>query len=416
MFVLSCEQKTHSEALYNTLLQHSIAYDTSSTGSGKTIVAIKLAKRLNINVVVFGAPILKDNWDKTAKIEKIQSYKFTSIFQRKITLDKAPHFVILDECQVIKNICARTKLFVQELFRNKDVKYILMLSATPFDHPRHIPLVENILGARFQNACTTALFNDLKFGMNFKYQTKLTYELYHIMMTKNEEKEYVTARCKIYSAKVRENDNDFQPHLFSAGLKQLHQSLFNGLIRCVNSSKYPKKIVVLKYQDDFVRFCKYFPNALVINGSVPQILRSQIIERFQKTDAPLLAITDVIGGVGIDLDDQVGDAPRHIISMPLFAADFVQLAGRTRRRNTKSDSKITIIQPKNMKKTYFKSQIQIKLPILSMFNETVEFMKTPYITGEHDKNCDEYKDILLAYLPKDIVQVIISFECACFNF
>jgi superfamily II DNA or RNA helicase len=410
---LSADQKEHAEVIFSQLQHHGIAYDTSATGSGKTVVAAKIAKRLNKQIIVLGSPILKENWDKTMKIEGIK-YQFTSIFQKSISWPAGECMVILDECQAVKNSCQRTARFIDTICRNKRVKFMLMLSATPFDHPRHERVVSEVI-QKF--AHSNLSFHAVCQGMNFKYPTNIDYVLHHVEQSPDELKAYNDGYRKIRSSHSSEGEgvSVFKPGVFSIGLRMIHESLLEGFMRRVRETT-GKRVAVLKYSDDFGIFQKEFPNCLVINGSISQPKRARIIAEFQTTDAPLLAITDVIGGVGIDLDDQDGSAPRTIITMPLFAADFVQLAGRVRRRNSKSDSKIIVIQP-NLKKTYFKKQMETKLPVLSSFNNSLGFMETPRLEVEHGTECKAQKLLLGEFIADGLaVSLVNLYACECAKF
>lgn len=66
--------------------------------------------------------------------------------------------------------------------------------------------------------------------------------------------------------------------------------------------------------------------------------RVRDIERFQNGETRILVATGGSGGAGINLDDIYGDAPRTMIMMtpPMKAMDFVQIAGRINRLTTAS--------------------------------------------------------------------------------
>jgi hypothetical protein len=386
---LTSEQTAHQAEIERILRECSIAYDTSATGSGKTIVATKLAAKLaaefQLSVTVMGSPILQTTWKRIMEGEGMK-YKFVSIFSNSPPVLTSSSFVILDECQVVKNDCNRTLQFARAV---RTARFKLMLSATPFDHGRQVRVVEKFIR---MVAPVEKDFYSISAGMNFSYPTSLSYALHHVQLDDEEMKQYTKGVQCIISSTSGEGEERFSPEKFSAGLRMIHCALFPGMMRflggVLSQGKGDKFIVVFKFAQHFDAFQALYPDASVINGRVSQPRRAEIIRAFQtQQEKTLLAITDVIGGVGIDLDDQEGTSKRHIIALPLFAADFVQLAGRVRRRNSKTNSTITIIQAAGTKRSYFKNQMKKKLPILATFNNSVEFAQNPASTAEHTPEC-----------------------------
>lgn len=413
MMILTPEQHSHFKNLFDCLQTHRIAYDTSPTGSGKTIVATKLAKRLNKKVIVVGSPILKHNWEKTMRIEGV-AFEFMSVYSlpnKQLGLSNQPQLtVIMDECQLVKNQCKRTIAFMNSLNTNPNIKYVLMLSATPFDHQRHILPLSRFIEAI---SISSVSFDSVRFNMMFQYPTNVQYKLHHTQQTEEETSLYSQGSSQIRKSAHgdREGESRFTPELFSAGLQKVHSSLMSGLVRYVQSlPSRSKKIIVLKYSKQFKEFEEHFPNALVINGNVPQHSRQKIIDEFQNSSGGMLVITDVIGGVGIDLDDQRGNDHRTVIALPMFASDFVQLVGRVRRHNSKTNATVVVIQP-NRKNTYFKRQMETKMPILKMFNSSLDFIDDCVYSVEHQSTCVGLD--LGVEVGTDIARLIAEFACEC---
>jgi superfamily II DNA or RNA helicase len=409
--ILTKEQSDHADTLIRCLQMYRIAYDTSPTGSGKTIVATKIAKQLNMTAVVCGSPILQTNWEKTMETEKVP-FTFVSIFKPfNVDVFHTRMLVIMDECQLVKNPCRRTLQFMDAVCNHPRVKYVLMLSATPFDHPRHVSLVNRFIQSV---ADPNTTFTNIMLNMKFTYNTNVNFVKYHVQQDGEAMKLYSDGFRKVRAATraVADGPPTFNPKQFSAGIQSIHSSLMMGLIRYVQSlPANSKRIVVLKYARQFDEFKVHFPDTLVINGSVSGRTRHQIIETFQSSKGGLLAITDVIGGVGIDLDDQVGDDPRTIITLPIFASDFVQLVGRVRRHNSKSNATVVVIQP-NQKKSYFTNQMKTKTPVLQTFNDSLDFIDNCSHSHEHLPTCMCVRHHL-PILNKDIDSIIAEFACEC---
>ncbi|NCC62680.1 MAG: hypothetical protein EOM12_17475, partial [Verrucomicrobiae bacterium] len=75
-----------------------------------------------------------------------------------------------------------------------------------------------------------------------------------------------------------------------------------------------------------------------IHGDISKGKQVSNMARFQNGDAKIVIATMESGGVGINLDDSTGDAPRTmiILSAPFSAVENVQAIGRVWRLNTKS--------------------------------------------------------------------------------
>ena len=80
------------------------------------------------------------------------------------------------------------------------------------------------------------------------------------------------------------------------------------------------------------------PEDIVEMHGGADIPQSEALERFQSGKAKIMIGTSKVMGTGINADDTVGDRPRTTIMMtPEFSAsDFMQVLGRTWRRNTNS--------------------------------------------------------------------------------
>jgi len=73
------------------------------------------------------------------------------------------------------------------------------------------------------------------------------------------------------------------------------------------------------------------------------------VQSFQKGQVQVFLTTPQSGGTGISLDDSQGIAPRKevILSPPFSAMQFVQMAGRVNRLNTKSPAEIEVLLTKH---------------------------------------------------------------------
>lgn len=397
-------QESHFKNLCETLNSHKMACDTSLTGAGKTIVAVKIAKHFNLPICVIAPPTLRDQWTKTCAEEEVPLTFVSVSALNTINLDREC-LMVSDECHVFKNASQRTRSFVQ-LLRNRFVKFVLLLSATPLDHPRQEPIFQTLINA----VCPSTTLDTICCRMSLAHSAKLFCELYHIFQTKEELKLYQAGRYSIYSFAREEHLRNGA--IFMSGLVKIHDSLFEGLKRYLAQGATNKTIVCLKFDHHFRALKAIYPNALILNGSTPMSQRASIIAKFQRpsTEFTLLLISAAVGGVGVDLDDTDGQWPRQVICMPLFAYEFVQLLGRVQRRNTRSNSKIVVIQPATVL-TYFRTQMKIKGRILEkFFIENVN-------TDKFKRNWEHEEDCSSVFVRKNYqgaqYGIIAEYACSC---
>lgn len=407
---MSCKlyqyQIEHLTRLVHILDTHGIAIDSSVTGSGKTIVAIEVAKimstRNNLPVIVVCPPTLVEHWHSYIEggWTVVSSYSLHSI------KPSCEFMLIVDECHLFKNAVKRTSA-LKRIQRKS--KYTLMLSATPYDDPRQFTNIKEIFGIQ----------TDIKLQlsrMKFEYSTRVSFLYYHIYM----EEEFVTMYksgylCINQSVQNEEGVVTFKPQMFTSGIRKIHDSLFLGTIDYIkalfNKDNQTKFIVVLNFMEHFNKICSYFPTALILNGTTPMKDRAGVIEAFQEDNLThrLICISGEVGSVGIELDDKTGKYPRHMIVLPMSnAINFCQAIGRIQRTRTKSDSRVTVIQPIR-KTTYFKHQISRKFQVLGQFM-TVPTFKNQV---ERHKCVAHISNILCTIYPKNIWELIIDFLCDC---
>jgi superfamily II DNA or RNA helicase len=380
-------QQTHFERLMDIFSKHKIAIDCSKTGSGKTIVALKIAKHFldEPNEVVYEKafiicpPTLVDQWKKYISKDyssRIEVYSAYSIHKIKIEKNKN-YFLIVDECHLFKNEVQRT----QKLKRiTRNVKKALMISATPYDDTRQYTNIQRIFEIEKEED-----LKDHLSAMQFDYTNSVHYSYFHIPQEEEQDKKYQSGYKNIMDAtRPRKGDLEnsrptFNPKLFSAGIQKIHDSLNGYLIEYVKKlledEPTHKFVIVLNYVRHFEAFTTTFENVLVLNGEIKMSERKEIISKFQQNDLQhrIICISAEVGSVGIELDDKTGDYPRHMIVLPTTnGISFCQSIGRIQRTLTKSDSKVSVIQPMRMA-TYFKMQVKRKFSVLDQFIHTPKF-------------------------------------------
>lgn len=373
---LSFEQSKHYERLVDIFAVSKIACDVSTTGAGKTVVSLKVAKKLGMPVVIVAPPTLRKTWLTEAAAEEVTAL-FVSNCALKFSQISSPHMLIVDESHAFKNASNRTA----ELFQNKGkFRYILFLSATPYDHPRQESIIRNLVGARGLKCISSRV--------EFTHNTSVNNYLYYVNQTTDELSQYSKGYSLIAQSSSRGDDANgtvFTPAIFCSGLRKIHASLINSLVELVSRNLEKNKLIVcVKFEDHFALLKEIYPAALTLNGSAPMSKRSEIIAKFQKPtwEHSILLLSAAVGGIGIDLDDQHGGFPRKVISLPLFISEYIQLVGRIQRRNTRSDARVYVIQPKR-ERTYFSSQFEVKSKVLATFGCHITFNRT----WDHSDDC-----------------------------
>ena len=376
-------QREHFDRILKILSKYKISIDTSCTGSGKTMVATHIAKNFldsgELKKIVFiSPPTLIEHWEEYINFLENNNTSSCQIFSshslHKFNLkDNVEYLLIVDECHLFKNSVKRTALIKKIVTKSK---YALMLSATPYDDTRQFSNIRDLFSIKTD-------IKDHISSMDFEYKTKTKYNYIHLEQTDEEIIEYEKGfrNIRACSSSTGNGENVFRPSLFSSGLQKIHDSLIEGCLRVVTKSLTEyinyKIIIVLHYVKHF-ELIKQILNdnkVLILNGSTPIQERYDAISKFQRNTLKyrVICISSEVGSVGIELDDKYGNFPRHMVILPMSnAISFCQVIGRIQRTNTKSDSKITVIQP-DKTNTYFKIQIERKFKVLQQFLEIPKF-------------------------------------------
>src|SRR5436190_12210414 len=128
-------QSVHCKRLLDLLFEYPVVGDISITGSGKTVVGVKLAKHFaaqGYDILIVCLPTLVTQWTECLDKEKIQA-EIISIYKLSPKKYHARYFLIVDECHCFKNASTRTDqldTIMRGAYRT------LLISATPFDDLR----------------------------------------------------------------------------------------------------------------------------------------------------------------------------------------------------------------------------------------------------------------------------------------
>lgn len=184
--ILKPSQLDHFNNVESIVDQHGFYLDTSPTGAGKTIIGLKVAKSLNLPIVVVGPPTLLSKWTHEAakyEVEVVDSLSYRALSGTKTRIDNNwlnrddsgddPVFsltdyayekiddgvlFIFDEVQACKNPKSATTIACVTLSQtiissmSDSRSRVGLLSASPFDKPEHTQSI-----ARMMNLLTERL-------------------------------------------------------------------------------------------------------------------------------------------------------------------------------------------------------------------------------------------------------------------
>lgn len=166
-------QRPHFNRLLSSLRLHRVGIDTSTTGSGKTIVAIKLSQRLNLPLMVVCPKGLIEKWTRECDFNrcrpfdivstdsfKLQSSKYTTVQEYETargstginvtvtdSMPKVPIMLVIDEVHQNKNGSNRGIAMAAISHHVRQYGgYIHIMSATMADKDVHASYIFNMLG------------------------------------------------------------------------------------------------------------------------------------------------------------------------------------------------------------------------------------------------------------------------------
>ena len=150
-----------------------------------------------------------------------------------------------------------------------------------------------------------------------------------------------------------------------------------------------KVLIYCNYKRDMETAQKLLSNynPLVMDGSTSQDKRDEIMSKFQADTGEFRVIISnpKVGGIGVDLDDKVGDRPRFMYVLPsYFFTDQYQATGRIHREGTKSKATIRFIYSRDFPyETGILNSMAMKSQVTrGMVTKEQETLKFP---GEYDE-------------------------------
>lgn len=433
-------QRTHLDTLLQKLKDNLVAIDASVTGAGKTIVATNVIYRMLVTehkvtrVVILAPPILLPQWrkaveslcdeppsestdlvdlDRQLRIQHANIYVCSCYSMHKVKGNMSEALLVADEFHLFKNLNKRSVTFTRLV---TDSQYALLLSATPYDDKRQLQ------GSLLRFLPINKTVEQLMSRMDFTYKNPVLYAFAIVELNEELMTEYVAGyRLITCSSRVLDEAGhpSFNPKMYGKGFRLIHNSLIDGCLRYVSHQlsrqTIPKIIVVLFFQEHFrllEELCQHMGVSYgAINGSTSTAERSVLMSRFNSAthSISVLGISSDVGGIGIELDDKVGKLPREMVMLPVAnGISFIQAVGRIQRSNTKSMSKVTVIQPRR-RFTFFRRYIGKK------FKDMEAFCTLPLFSVKVETHRCELKHMSKQWLnvPEPACSLITDYLCSC---
>ena len=399
MKALYPKQGEAADFFLNVLMDGDNTIDTSSVGTGKTVVASELAYQLNRPVAVICPKAIIPSWER-----ELEEFGVTPEFvlnYEKIRTGKTPHMTKKGKKIMTWHLPENTLVMVDEIHKCKgpytqNAQLVISLvqqgyqvhgmSATACEDPTEMRSIGFMLGLHnlnksevdkkswyswmLANGCAQDQWNqwrllsrskltDVKESIYGVSGYRLTVEDFPDSFRENrifvEPIQFADSK-KIMKAydELGITPSIIQDYIEHGTVTESEHILVN-LLRArmlAESFKAPciaeqaedlvaqgnSVVIFLNFRESMDALCERLKCGR-IDGGQSSKERQEVIDSFQKDDLHVLAINTAAGGVGLSLHDTHGDRQRISLISPSFSAkDHLQTLGRIHRNGAKSDA------------------------------------------------------------------------------
>jgi hypothetical protein len=392
-------QILHLYDLITSLTDNNIAIDGSQTGSGKTYVAIAIAKHLNLKPLIICPKNVISMWKEICKLfdveplliinyENIKKGLQTDILMIKSnkfiwSIQKTKHILIFDEahrCKDIKSINAKL------LLSTKGICKTLLLSATLTDKPENFYIYGNMLSLfNTMKQCRTLMLDIIKNGKNNMSNINpinlfLFPKYGSVMINEKLPKNIISAMCYDLDNENIKSIND-AIHIIKDNLEITKIIIARQMIELIKipiiidlTTKYidsGKSVVIfVNYIETLMKLSQSLNTLCLIHGKLTDEERENNINNFQNNKEKIIILTLQSGGQSISLHDKNGHHPRVSIILPSFSSiDLIQALGRIHRAGVKSYCYQNIIFCANTYEENICNKIKNKIKFMKDINE-----------------------------------------------
>jgi superfamily II DNA or RNA helicase len=386
-------QVPHAKQLIESVLRNGAGLDASDTGTGKTYVALAVAKKLGLYPVIITPKTVIPSWRKAAKyfgipcfVSNYEQYRNgkTNWLTYSQTSDEKDiynwctderHIIIFDEAHRCKN----EKTLNSKMMRavQKTDSKALALSATIADNPLQLYSLGLLIGLfsdhqDFWRWAYTRGVSKGWFGVEFSPTEETFKKLHEDLFPKRGSRIKIKDLgdafpdnkiiCDTYdmnsnASKIQRAYDSMHTELSrlkEAKERDLGSSILVEILRARQEIELLKVPTMVEMAQDlieegnsvavFVNFrqtiealAEKLKTKCIIDGTVVDTERENNINSFQEDRQRVILCNIKAGGVGISLHDLNGNFPRvSLISPTNSAQDLVQTLGRIHRAGAKS--------------------------------------------------------------------------------
>jgi superfamily II DNA or RNA helicase len=454
-------QYRHVFNLIASMRNNNVILDGSDTGTGKTYTAIALCKQLRLKPIIVCPKSIMSNWNDVCKYFNVKPVAIVNyetiklgkqydnygkrvdsniIYVDEKNIDNKkinpftwtpPRFsiVIFDEVHKCKN---QNALNGKLLMAAKELKNVLMLSATISDKPENFGVFGYMLGFYNKMKKSKAWINGMlredkySFGMGLNTGIKsktndgkscisksiypdkgsririselgdkfpdnqISAVCYKLDVEVEKEIEELFGNIQIETLKLKTlTPNILVPGQTSSSKtsnnKREHNNILADITKMrikIENSKVPifvdliknyhennfSVVVFVNYVSTLKKLAKKFKTTSVVYGNQTSIKRDKIIYDFQKNRTTLIICTIETASVGINLHDINGRQRVSLISPTFKSIDLIQALGRIHRVGSKSPAIQRIIYCANTCEETICNRVKSKLNFLSKLND-----------------------------------------------
>lgn len=416
-------QQDHARVLEEGLRKYRAVLDASETGCGKTIVAVELAARLNLETLVVCPKATIPAWQSALKdrgvqarvinYEKLKSKnagygKFNGRKQWEWSaLPNKESLIIWDEVQKCMSMSSQNS---KMLLGSKNF-YNLMLSATAAEDPTEMKALGYILGIHQikdywnwlrKHGCKPNPWGGMEFKGGPKELMKIHDQIFNNgkgSRLKVEDMREHFGESQVITEPIDFGDEGEIQKLYAAmdeeitELKSQMQDDKNGAEGLVKQLRARQAVELLKIPyiveaaeealkekrsvAIFVNFnasvdalAERLGTDCFIRGGQSDAERAVSMHNFQSGHRRIIICNIAAGGTGVSLHDEQGTHPRTALISPSFnAKELIQVMGRVHRAGGKSTSQQRILFAAGTIEEKVKKSIDTKIKNLEIFND-----------------------------------------------
>lgn len=433
-------QNENAKPIIHSLIKHGAAIDPSDTGTGKTYVALAIAKYLRLQPIVITPKGVIHSWKKAAEKFGIDCFTLnyeqyrngkTDWLSHKQTEDNKDifiwntdehHLIIFDEAHRCKNDKTLNSKMLRAVKKSKSK--CLCLSATLADNPLHLLSVGYVLGMwnEYNEFWRWAYTRGVKrgyWGVEFTSSPEILKKIHSDLFPK------YGSRIKIADLGNQFPDNliiaDTYDMANSAKIQKAYSTMHRELQR-LNSIKEQDKgtsilteilrarqeiellkiptivelaedlieegnsvAIFVNFKETISALSKKLKTNCIIDGSITGTERDINIDRFQTDNDRIIICNIKAGGVGISLHDLNGNHARvSLISPTNSAIDLKQTLGRIHRAGAKSKAIQKLIYCAGTYEEKLAQRVAAKIDSIALINDgdLMESMSDKIIKGE----------------------------------